>query len=1471
MSQQTGYTDTTPVIPGLGASPVPTLIPNGQPPQWTKPPISYSAKQQRPPVNGQRPQSSSNPFAANGTQTPQNPGSLSSQSSRDPSPAPSSASTLSSSTPNLASLDNTGRQPGRVPVLPSNPYTPLQTGSGSPLRIAPHGSSHPHLSAGASSGQQVQPEQRYSPAVQQMGFSSPHINGPNVGIPPTSRIVRTNMEGTVARSDVQDGSEHLDQSPKNQELQRQMPYAQPAVTQQQSSGQVPSYPQQQGQRMQGDHQVSAQFMQPGQHQLQGPPTLYSGVSPQKIQGMSSVQQASPVQAAFQTVNPIFKPQVTGQQHMDQSSPSQQLLNQRKPVDRPQPQGLQSQTPAGNQYQQSVSVYENQGANPQVQQAPQLARTNLTQTPVNRLQGQNQFSSSTTNQRLVNLPEQTFVQPRAQGPSQIMRPPLNQPVGQAFTSEPPKSGTQLHPTNQFPQPPNQLSAGAPTQQPYTPNTYGQARNNPPANQFSYASSQPYPQSSDSHVNSSARQMQEQQQQHIPGQFPPQQPAGASYQSGITGPASPGYPGQNIVTQMGTQQQHHHHHHQQQQQQQQPQPQPVPYKPGASAPTLTQFAPSIPRSQDQGPYLPASQGPPQMTHPPQLQQQQPQQQVPQQLQQQQHQQQLLQQRQQQQQQQQQPQPQQQLLQQQQQHPVAPWLNTQVTPIQQQQQQHHPLVKRYPQQPDYQPTSPDNLSQMMSGMSVAQQGFNKLWGHESCDLLQNRNILPPEKIEPPKIRLHQEFLDSVNCSPDIFRCTLTKIPETSSLLQKSRLPLGILIHPFKDLNHLPVIQCNTIVRCRSCRTYINPFVYFVDHKRWKCNLCFRANELPEEFQFDPVSKSFGDPSRRPEIKSSTIEFIAPSEYMLRPPQPAVYLFVLDVSALAVESGYLQIFCETLLEELDKLPGDARTTVGFITFDSTIHFYSLAEGLSQPHQMIVVDTDDVFLPCPDNLLVNLAECRELVRDLLQQLPQKFSVSHDSQSVLGAALQAAHKLISPTGGRVTVFQSCLPNQGPGALTPREDPSQRAGKDAPHLNPATDFYKRLALDCSGHQVAVDLFIVNSQYCDLATISGISRFSGGCIHHFPLFKASNVLQAEYFQRSLKRYLTRKIGFEAVMRIRCSRGLAIHTFHGNFFVRSTDLLSLPNVNPDAGFGMQISIEESLTDLQNVCFQAALLYTSSKGERRIRVHTLCLPVATGLADILHSADQQCIVGLLAKMAVDRSHESSLSDARDAFINVAIDVLSAYRLAQGSAAASGGLVAPFSLRLLPLYILALLKYTAFRTGQSTRLDDRLFAMCQMKNLPLALLIQSIYPDMYPVHSLSDQGIPQENGEIIPQPPRLHLSAEKLDFRGAFLMDTGDHMIIYVGRNVAPEFCINALGVQSFSMIPEDMYELPELETIESGRLRRFINHLQSEKPVPATLEVIRDDSPRRGKFLERLIEDRTESALSYYEFLQHLKSNIK
>lgn len=58
-----------------------------------------------------------------------------------------------------------------------------------------------------------------------------------------------------------------------------------------------------------------------------------------------------------------------------------------------------------------------------------------------------------------------------------------------------------------------------------------------------------------------------------------------------------------------------------------------------------------------------------------------------------------------------------------------------------------------------------------------------------------------------------------------------------------------------------------------------------------------------------------------------------------------------------------------------------------------------------------------------------------------------------------------------------------------------------------------------------------------------------------------------------------------------GVVLSAFYGNFFVRSTDLLSLANVSPDSALGVTLSLEEPIS-APAVCFQAALLYTSSKG---------------------------------------------------------------------------------------------------------------------------------------------------------------------------------------------------------------------------------------------------------------------------------------
>lgn len=134
------------------------------------------------------------------------------------------------------------------------------------------------------------------------------------------------------------------------------------------------------------------------------------------------------------------------------------------------------------------------------------------------------------------------------------------------------------------------------------------------------------------------------------------------------------------------------------------------------------------------------------------------------------------------------------QQQQQPQVQGFNSMAQqPQSMQQQQPGSLQYQNFQQPQQQPQP----QAYPPGGGIVAQGFNRMWGNENMDLMQHRHILPTTKVLPPAVKLNHQFHEATNCSTDIFRCTLTKIPESNSLLQKSRLPLGILIHPYRDLS--------------------------------------------------------------------------------------------------------------------------------------------------------------------------------------------------------------------------------------------------------------------------------------------------------------------------------------------------------------------------------------------------------------------------------------------------------------------------------------------------------------------------------------------------------------------------------------------------------------------------------------------------------------------------------------------------
>jgi len=300
------------------------------------------------------------------------------------------------------------------------------------------------------------------------------------------------------------------------------------------------------------------------------------------------------------------------------------------------------------------------------------------------------------------------------------------------------------------------------------------------------------------------------------------------------------------------------------------------------------------------------------------------------------------------------------------------------------------------------------------------------------------------------------------------------------------------------------------------------------------------------------------------------------------------------------------------------------------------------------------------------------------------------------------------------------------------------------LIPDKNFYEDFARDCSAQQISVDPFLFSPHYTDVATIATLARVTGGQTYYYPSFSAQR--DGDKFAADLRHNLTRETAWEAVMRVRTTKGVKVAVHYGNFSIRSTDLMALPAVDSDKGFGVQMQISETLTASRYVSVQNALLYTTSSGERRIRVATVCLPVTATLADLFRFADLSAVVGLTAKMAVEKALKFKLSDARQALMNKCVDILAAYRTSFSSASTTTTqLVLPETLKNLPVYTLALMKHIAFRSGSDIRPDERSWYLALMRAQPLPATISLLYPCLYALHALPHEVSSQCPGEFTP------------------------------------------------------------------------------------------------------------------------------
>ena len=538
--------------------------------------------------------------------------------------------------------------------------------------------------------------------------------------------------------------------------------------------------------------------------------------------------------------------------------------------------------------------------------------------------------------------------------------------------------------------------------------------------------------------------------------------------------------------------------------------------------------------------------------------------------------------------------------------------------------------------------------------------------------------------------------------------------------------------------------------------------------------------------------DIQSRPELLYGTVEYKATAIYSAKAPSPASYLFVIDVSYSAVKSGVVSAAAQSIRDVLDHFPKDAgrpsEAKIGIITFGGGIQFYNLTAGLGQPQMLVTSDVAEPFVPLKTGLFVSVEESREIIENLLQQLPHMFEHTKATDSFFGAAIDASVQAMEGTGGRMLVFSASLPTLGPGTLKNREDVKLLGtDKEKTLFEPQHKFYEEKAKLCVKSGIAVDLFMCHHAYSDVATIGPLSHHTGGAIHMFKGFQAH--LHSEKMAADVKRIVTRRHGSDAMMRVRASTGLRPTDFYGSFHMENTRDMEMAGIDEDKSVVVQCKYDDKLPEDREACFQAALLYTTTSGERVIRVHTLSLSVGSQIAEIFRGADMPSVMSTIGKMALRQVRDKTIPDLRGITAKRCIEILGAYRKhCTNPNTSAGQLILPECLKLLPLYTSCLHKTGAMRAGGIVGPDERMSHIFFLLAATVDQFMNFIYPRLLQVDDL----VPNE--EALPAPMRP--SYMRLKEHGAYIIEDGIKMILWVGSRVSPTFINQVLGAPSFQAI---------------------------------------------------------------------------
>ena len=134
---------------------------------------------------------------------------------------------------------------------------------------------------------------------------------------------------------------------------------------------------------------------------------------------------------------------------------------------------------------------------------------------------------------------------------------------------------------------------------------------------------------------------------------------------------------------------------------------------------------------------------------------------------------------------------------------------------------------------------------------------------------------------------------------------------------------------------------------------------------------------------------------------------------------------------------------------------------------------------------------------------------------------------------------------------------------------------------------------------------------------------------------------------------------MIRVRVSKGFTVGDHYGHFFMRARNLVCCPCVHGDQTVALLIKAANS-GDKHNAFNQAyvqtALLYTTSHAQRRIRVHTVRVPLVNNPAQVISQINVNTYMNIITRQALQKMIRDGLPNARVWIQHSMVSVLQKY-----------------------------------------------------------------------------------------------------------------------------------------------------------------------------------------------------------------------